>query len=396
MSSIIYYYTHLLLLLLLILLVLISHVQSFVVNLTPKTFNTVIRKNQYALITFCEPSIGPCKAFMPEFAEAAKELEKYKPKIRFAKMNVETYAEFVEDKDILNYPTIWWFYNGKFSKVYTGGRVKDSIVEWLVKQTKQNYVNIETMDDLSTFKLLHDVGIFGYFPEQRLSNGTVVNNMNLTRFNTVARNLEVPFGRLISPDVILDVLHDNKKLLLNQMVQQMNDIADVEVNDKNDNNDDDNNHKLKSMILLYRRDFKKYNATYFIDPIETLQEWVLNNYLPLVVEYSMDTSIQLYRTHVKFRLFVLCENNPSILEAMRKAAPLHRGQVTFIAVKKDQDRLLTYLNSTSDDFPSAHMTTMRHYINHYWKFDREDFENPAAYSDFIQRAMAGELEPHLF
>ena len=55
--------------------------QSFVVNLTPKTFNTVIRKNQYALITFCEPSIGPCKAFMPEFAEAAKELEKYKPKI---------------------------------------------------------------------------------------------------------------------------------------------------------------------------------------------------------------------------------------------------------------------------------------------------------------------------
>ena len=70
----------------------------------------------------------------------------------------------------------------------------------------------------------------------------------------------------------------------------------------------------------------------------------------------------------------LCENNPSILEAMRKAAPLHRGQVTFIAVKKDQDRLLTYLNSTSDDFPSAHMTTMRHYINHYWKFDREDLE----------------------
>ena len=62
--------------------------QSLVVNLTPKTFNTVIRKNQYALITFCEPSIGRCKAFMPEFAEAAKELEKYKPKIRFAKMNV--------------------------------------------------------------------------------------------------------------------------------------------------------------------------------------------------------------------------------------------------------------------------------------------------------------------
>ena len=110
--------------------------------------------------------------------------------------------------------------------------------------------------------------------------------------------------------------------------------------------------------------------------METLQEWVLNNYLPLVVEYSMDSAIQLYKTHVKFRLFVLVENNDKIKEALLAAAPLHRGQVTFITVSKDQDRVLTYLNSTSNDFPSAHLTTLPSSMNHYWKFDRNDFENP--------------------
>jgi thioredoxin 1 len=351
-------------------------VQPIVVNLTPNTFNNVVRKNEYAIVTFCVPSVGPCKSFLPEFKDASKELESHLPKIRFASMNIEIYSDFAESKNIINHPTIWWFHNGKFSQTYNGGRIKDSIVEWLVKQTKLNYVNIETMDDLLTFKLLHDVGIFGFFPTKMLPNGTEVNNVNLTHFNVAARNLDVPFGRLLNSDVIQDVFRN-----------QNNSLGDTA---------DRKSKVTTSMIMLYRRDFKKFNESYFIDSIEVLQEWVLNNYLPLVVEYSMDTAIQLYRTHVKFRLFVLCENDDKIEDAMRKAAPLHRGQVTFIMVRKNQDRLLTYLNSTSSDFPSAHLTTMRHYINHYWRFDRTDFHNPSAYSDFIQRAMAGELEPHLF
>ena len=339
-----------------------------VVNLTPKTFERVVKNNEYAIVAFCVPSARSCKAFLPEFRDASKEMDSYKPRIRFATMNTDIYSNFAEEKRIVHHPTIWWFESGKFKDVYTGGRIKDSIVEWLVKQTRENFVNIETLDDLSTFKIVHDIGIFGYMPSQTLENGTVVRNENLTQFSEVAKALDVPFGRLVGKDAIQSVFpvtHSEKR-------------------------------PLHSMILLYRRDFKRHNESYFMAPMETLQEWVLNNYLPLVVEYSMDSAIQLYKTHVKFRLFVLVENNDKIKEALLAAAPLHRGQVTFITVSKDQDRVLTYLNSTSHDFPSAHLTTMRFHMNHYWKFDRNDFENPAAYSDFIQRALAGELQPHLF
>ena len=185
-----------------------------VVNLTPKTFERVVKNNAYAIVAFCVPSARSCKAFMPEFRDASKEMDSYTPKIRFATMNTDIYSSFAEQKRIVNHPTIWWFESGKFKDVYTGGRIKDSIVEWLVKQTKENFVNIETLDDLSTFKIVHDIGIFGYLPSQTLENGTVVRNENLTQFSEVAKALDVPFGRLVGKDAIQSVFpvtHSQKR-----------------------------------------------------------------------------------------------------------------------------------------------------------------------------------------
>ena len=48
---------------------IVMFVQPIVVNLTPNTFNNVVRKNEYAIVTFCVPSVGPCKSFLPEFKD---------------------------------------------------------------------------------------------------------------------------------------------------------------------------------------------------------------------------------------------------------------------------------------------------------------------------------------
>ena len=73
-----------------------------VVNLTPKTFERVVKNNAYAIVAFCVPSARSCKAFMPEFRDASKEMDSYTPKIRFATMNTDIYSSFAEQKRIVN------------------------------------------------------------------------------------------------------------------------------------------------------------------------------------------------------------------------------------------------------------------------------------------------------
>ena len=67
-------------------------------------------------------------------------------------MNTDIYSNFAEEKRIV----ITQRSGGsrvENLKMSTGGRIKDSIAEWLVKQTRENFVNIETLDDLSRLKL---------------------------------------------------------------------------------------------------------------------------------------------------------------------------------------------------------------------------------------------------
>lgn len=346
-------------------------------ELRPKEFDSYLERNDFVLINYCVPDIGRCKALGPELALAAKELVSYDVKIQFAHMNVEKYSDFAENANIVSHPTLKWYEKGKFVADYDGGRTKDRIVEWVVKQTKPNYVSISTPGDLATFKIMYSVSALGYFPlksssaadkeEQRLA---------IAVFDRAARDLEpVPFG-LVQPSVA--------PLLLGTRSES-------------------------TQVFVYRRDFKEENQTFFnmskgyLDQglearAKIMVNWVLGNRLPLVVPYSQDTAIQLYEAGNKFRLFMLCDRarDVGIMQAFAAAAKLEIGKVTFVTLGPTNDRMLEYLNSTAADYPSAHLVTMVDHANYYFRLRDVDFENAGVYTDFIQKAYAGEIKPHVF
>jgi protein disulfide-isomerase A1 len=346
--------------------------KSKVFHATDKNFDKLIASNDYVLVNYCIPNIGRCKALNPEFKRAATELESYKPRVQFAQMNVDKYDQFAERVGIISHPTLKWYEHGKFHSDYDGGRTKDRIVDWVVQQTKVNFVRIDTKDNLYTFKVMYGLAVVGLFRNEKSDEEA------LKQFDKAAREVDIPFGLSSEPNLVNAFLEG----------------TGVE----KESSDEESSGRS---VYLYRRDFvgKDKIQRYPVQKsLESLGKWVVDNRLPLVVHYAQDISIQIYQAGTKFRLFVLCDRakDVGVVRAMEDAALLDRGKVTFITVSREEYRLLTYLNSTVSDFPSAHLVTMKNHVNYYYKYGGKSFEDAGAYSGFIQKAMGGELKPHLF
>jgi len=204
-----------------------------VYELRPKEFDSFLDRNDFLLINYCVPDIGRCKALGPELSLAAKELVSYDVKIQFAHMNVEKHSDFAENANIVSHPTLKWYEKGKFVADYDGGRTKDRIVEWVIKQTKPNYVSISTPDDLATFKIMYSVSALGYFPLKSSSAADKEEQrLGIAVFDRAARDLEsVPFG-LVQPSVATLLLGTRSE---------------------------------STQVFVYRRDFREENETFFVN-----------------------------------------------------------------------------------------------------------------------------------
>lgn len=101
-----------------------------VVELTESNFNDLVNQDGIGwMIIFYAPWCGHCKAALPEWNEAAKQMKKEKL-IRFARINCDEHKQTCGNYGIRGYPTIKWFANGS-NEDYNMGRDKNSFISFV-------------------------------------------------------------------------------------------------------------------------------------------------------------------------------------------------------------------------------------------------------------------------
>ena len=111
-----------------------AELDNGVIVLTDANFDEELAKHEHILVEFYAPWCGHCKKLTPEYEGAAEVLSKHDPPYVLAKLDATENKVSAEKYGIQGFPTLFFFING--NKVeYTGGRTKDTIVEWVIKKS---------------------------------------------------------------------------------------------------------------------------------------------------------------------------------------------------------------------------------------------------------------------
>ena len=105
-----------------------------VIVLTDANFDEELAKHEHLLVEFYAPWCGHCKKLTPEYEGAAEVLSKNDPPISLAKVDATEHKTLAERFGIQGFPTLFWFKGGEKNE-YTGGRTKETIVQWVTKKS---------------------------------------------------------------------------------------------------------------------------------------------------------------------------------------------------------------------------------------------------------------------
>lgn len=111
-----------------------AELDNGVLVLTDANFDEEIAKHEHILVEFYAPWCGHCKKLAPEYEGAAEVLSKHDPPYVLGKLDATENKASAEKYGIQGFPTLFYFINGNKME-YTGGRTKDTIVEWILKKS---------------------------------------------------------------------------------------------------------------------------------------------------------------------------------------------------------------------------------------------------------------------
>ncbi|KAF3323894.1 protein disulfide isomerase-like 1-4 [Carex littledalei] len=273
--------------------------ESHVVVLTDGNFSSFITKNKYVMVEFYAPWCGHCKILAPEYAAAAKDLAEEGAEVALAKVDATEESDLSQKYDIQGFPTVLFFIDGVRLE-YSGGRTRDTIVEWIKKKIGPGVHNITTVEEAEQILTSQDKILMGYLDSLVGADSDEL---------SAASKLEdqVNFYQTVNADVA-KLFHIDPKA------------------------------KLPALVLLKKEEEK---LTYFDGELSTskIAEFVAANKLPLVTTFTQESAQSIFDNAIKNQvlLFTLSNETSDNLPVFQEAAKSFKGKLIFVSVEKDNE-----------------------------------------------------------
>jgi len=313
-------------------------------------------KHEHLLVEFYAPWCGHCKKLTPEYEGAAEVLSKNDPPIALAKVDATVEKTLAERFGIQGFPTLFWFKNGEKSE-YSGGRTKDTIVNWVVKKSgpPSTTVTCDALDEkVNDDSVKFIVAFFG------------------SETSTLFTEAHVPYANA-----------EDKITFVN---------ADLACQEKYGLSGDDK-------IVFFRGFEEKVNAYTGGPDKDSLMSFVKPLMVPTVFEFSEDEIEAIFgnqqNTAILFR--DPADKDADFMKTFEEAAKANKGKVLFsYSGVSDgiQERLAEFMGVTKDDLPVLRIIMPA---------DMKKFQcetKPAALTvekigSFVQDVLDGKIKPHL-
>uniref|UniRef100_A0A6P7GYS8 protein disulfide-isomerase n=1 Tax=Diabrotica virgifera virgifera TaxID=50390 RepID=A0A6P7GYS8_DIAVI len=332
-------------------------VEDGVLVLNKDNFQEVIKDNEFVLVEFYAPWCSPCKALQPEYAKAAKQLEKKKSTIKLGKVDVTVEEELTEQLNVTGFPTLKLFISGS-SIDYSGIKSADNIVLWLEKKTGPPAKDLGSIEAAEDFIEEYKIVVIGFFSDQS------TNNENAKNFLKVASGSDkIRFG--ISGD---------------KDVRDEFEVAD-------------------NSIVLFKK-FGNRNVVYNGAADEdSLKKFIKSNTLPLLADVNDEASDIIFSGEFKTILFIfLSKDNQNEYDAISKAARSiakpFKGKVIFARVdaeREENQRIMDFFKIEKNSVPTARLIDLNEGLP--YKPESNDL-TAKNIKKFVQDFLDGKLKPY--
>lgn len=95
-------------------------------EITDKSYEALVKENQYVVVDFWATWCGPCRMVGPIIDELAKE---YEGRVAIGKCDVDQNTELPGQFGVRNIPTVLFIKNGELVNKLVGAQSKDKFVE---------------------------------------------------------------------------------------------------------------------------------------------------------------------------------------------------------------------------------------------------------------------------
>jgi protein disulfide-isomerase A1 len=328
-----------------------------VLVLTTQNFEEAIKQHNAVLVEFYAPWCGHCKALAPEYAKAATTLKEQNSDIKLAKVDATVESKLAEQYKVSGYPTLKFFRDGAPID-YNGGRTADTIISWLNKKLGPAATTLTDEEAVKNLVDSKDVVVIGFFTDPESDEAKA--------FTTAASGIDdIPFGIVSNQEVL-------------------------------------NAYKIVGPhgIVLFKKfddgraDFDgEYKA-------ENVNKFIVENQLPLVVEFSQDTASKIFGGEVKKHLLLFISKSSSDFSekkaVVERVAKDFKGKSLFIFVDsdvEDNERILEFFGMKKADVPAFRMIHLGEDMIKY-KPDSPAITDENVKS-FVEGVLTGTIKAHL-
>lgn len=271
--------------------------ETHVVVLKQSNFSEFIEKNKFVMVEFYAPWCGHCQALAPEYAAAATELKD--EAVALAKVDAAEEAELSQKFDVQGFPTVYFFVDG-VHKPYPGQRTKDAIVSWLKKKTGPGLHNITTTEEAERILADEDKIVLGYLESLVGPDSDEL---------SAASKLEddVNFYQTTSPDVAK--------------------LFNIDPQTK------------RPSVVMIKKEAEKFNQFGGQFTKSAIAEFVFENKLPLVTNFTRESAPLVFENPIKKQLILFATSTDSekFYPIFKEAVKFFKGKLVCVYVELDNE-----------------------------------------------------------